>query len=69
MKNKILFLITSVYLSSNLSSQTYNNLWIPDTLSGVNFSLTIKDTIKQLRPGNQTITGSVNNNFGDLHCF
>lgn len=63
MKNKILFLITSVYLSSNLSSQTYNNLWIPDTLSGVNFSLTIKDTIKQLRPGNQTITGSVNNNF------
>jgi blue copper oxidase len=63
MKNKFLFLITSVYLSSNLSSQTYNNLWIPDTLSGVNFSLTIKDTIKQLRPGNQTITGSVNNNF------
>lgn len=50
-------------MSSNLSSQTYNNLWIPDTLSGVNFSLTIKDTIKQLRPGNQTITGSVNNNF------
>ena len=63
MKNKTLFLIISVYLSSNLSSQTYNNLWIPDTLSGVNFSLTIKDTIKQLRPGNQTITGSVNNNF------
>ena len=63
MKIKTLFLIISVYLSSNLSSQTYNNLWIPDTLSGVNFSLTIKDTIKQLRPGNQTITGSVNNNF------
>ena len=63
MKNKILLLISSVYLSSNLSSQTYNNLWIPDTLSGINFSLTIKDTIKQLRPGNQTITGSVNNNF------
>jgi len=63
MKNKTLFLIISVYLSNNLSSQTYNNLWIPDTLSGVNFSLTIKDTIKQLRPGNQTITGSVNNNF------
>ncbi len=63
MKIKTLFLIISVYLSSNLSSQTYNNLWIPDTLSGINFSLTIKDTIKQLRPGNQTITGSVNNNF------
>ena len=30
MKNKILLLISSVYLSSNLSSQTYNNLWIPD---------------------------------------
>ena len=40
----------------------YNNLWIPDTISGTNFNLVIKDTFAQLRPGNQTITGAVNNN-------
>jgi bilirubin oxidase len=39
----------------------YNPLWIPDTISGVNFNLTVKDTFKQLRSGNQTITGAVNN--------
>lgn len=39
----------------------YNPLWIPDTISGVNFNLTVKDTFKQIRSGNQTITGAVNN--------
>ncbi len=40
----------------------YNTLKIPDTLSGTTFNLTIKDTFAQLKTGNQTITGAINNN-------
>jgi len=45
------------------TSQTYVPLWIPDTLSGTNFNLAIRDTFSQLRPGNQTITGGINGKF------
>ena len=62
MKKIILFALISS-LSNLLSAQSYNNLWIPDTLNGTTFNLTIKDTIKQIRSGNQTITGGINNNF------
>lgn len=62
MKKIIVFALLSIFCKS-ISAQTYNNLWIPDTLNGTNFNLTIKDTIKQIRPGNQTITGGINNNF------
>ena len=48
-------------LSIVANAQTYNPLWIPDTMSGTQFNLTIKDTLKQLRTGNQTITGGINN--------
>jgi bilirubin oxidase len=48
-------------LSQVANAQTYNPLWIPDTISGTQFNLTIKDTLKQLRTGNQTITGGINN--------
>jgi len=44
-------------------AQTYNDLRIPDTLSGTTFNLTIRDTFVQFRSGNQTITGGVNGNF------
>jgi blue copper oxidase len=48
-------------LTSNLFSQTYNTLWIPDTLSGTTFNLNIKDTFAQIvNKGNQTITGGIN---------
>ena len=51
-------------LTSNLYSQTYNNLWIPDTLSGTTFNLNIKDTFAQIvNNGNQTITGGINGKF------
>ena len=43
-----------------LSHAQYNALWIPDTLTGPNFSLTLKDTFAQLKTGNQTITGGIN---------
>lgn len=48
------------FLSNSLQAQSYNTLWIPDTLSGTNFNLTIKDTFAQLTPGNQTITAGIN---------
>jgi bilirubin oxidase len=61
---KIIFtLLFILSLASAVNAQTYNNLWIPDTLSGTEFNLTIKDTIKQIRTGNQTITGGINGNF------
>ena len=43
--------------------QTYNSLWIPDTLSGTSFTLTAVDTFKQMIPGNQTITAAYNGNW------
>lgn len=45
------------------TAQSYNQLWIPDTLSGTEFNLTIRDTFAQLVPGNQTITGGINGKF------
>lgn len=50
-----------LFVSSNAFSQSYNNLWIPDTLSGTTFNLNIKDTFAQIvSTGNQTITGGIN---------
>ena len=49
-------------ISLSLFAQ-YNTLTIPDTLTGPNFDLVMKDTFKQFRPGQQTITGGINGNF------
>ena len=57
-KTGIVFLL---FITSLLQGQTYNNLWIPDTISGTQFNLNLKDTFAQLRPGNQTITAGINN--------
>lgn len=58
---KRLLIFTSVLLAATAArAQTYNTLWIPDTLSGPSFNLTLKDTMKQIRSGNQTITSSIN---------
>lgn len=56
----LLFILSLV---SAVNAQTYNNLWIPDTLNGTEFNLTIKDTLKQIKTGNQTITGGINGDF------
>jgi blue copper oxidase len=56
-------LVIALGLIGKANAQTYQNLWIPDTLNGTTFNLTIKDTIKQLRTGNQTITGGINGDF------
>ncbi|MEI7978887.1 MAG: multicopper oxidase domain-containing protein [Bacteroidota bacterium] len=56
----LLFLL----ISASAFSQSYNNLWIPDTLSGTTFNLNIKDTFSQIvNTGNQTITGAINGKF------
>ena len=55
-----LFLWVLLLLASRLSAQTYNTMWVPDTLSGTNFNLAVKDTFAQLVSGNQTITSAVN---------
>jgi blue copper oxidase len=41
----------------------YNTLWIPDTISGTNFNLTLRDTFAQFLPGQQTITAGINGKF------
>lgn len=63
MKKHILLAIAAVILNSNLSAQTYNTLWIPDTMSGTTFNLNLVDTFAQFRTGNQTITAGVDNKF------
>lgn len=60
MKSRFLFIFT--LLVTHCFAQ-YNQMWIPDTLSGTNFNLTIRDTFAQLTPGNQTITGAINGKF------
>lgn len=59
----ILFLAAVTASTAVSTAQSYNKLWIPDTLSGPEFNLTIKDTFAQLIPGNQTITGAINGKF------
>jgi len=54
----------SLIFGSLFGNAQYNNLWIPDTLSGTNFNLAIKDTFAQIvNTGNQTITGGINGKF------
>ena len=62
MKIKSLAVLASaVIFNSTLSAQSYNTMWIPDTLSGHTFNLAIKDTFRQIvTTGNQTITGAIN---------
>ena len=64
MKKKILAFALIILCNLKISAQTYNPLWIPDTLVGTTFNLNLVDTFKQIVPtGNQTITAGINNNF------
>ena len=58
----VIWFLLSAQLSFNNIYAQYNTLKIPDTLSGTNFNLVIKDTFAQYKTGNQTITGALNNN-------
>lgn len=55
----LMFLLAGI---GQLNAQTYVTMGVPDTLSGTTFNLTLKDTMAQLRSGNQTITGGINQN-------
>jgi len=54
--------LTVLLISMPIIAQ-YNTLLIPPTLSGPTYNLTMKDTIKQFRSGQQTITAGINGNF------
>jgi len=56
-------LLFALLFASALCKAQYNTMWIPDTLSGTNFNLTIKDTFRQILSGQQTITGGINGDF------
>lgn len=43
------------------SNAQYNNITIPEALYGTTFNLNIHESIRQIRTGNQTVTGSINN--------
>jgi bilirubin oxidase len=57
---RIAILLSCLLFAQFSANAQYNTLWIPDTLSGTNFNLVLKDTFAQLRSGNQTITAGVN---------
>ena len=63
MKLKSLFTGLLVAFACTSAFAQYNNLWIPDTLSGTTFNLNMKDTFVQFRTGNQTITAGINGAF------
>lgn len=60
---RIAILLSCLLVAQFSAKAQYNTLWIPDTLSGTNFNLVLKDTFAQLRTGNQTITAGVNGAF------
>ena len=60
---KKLMLFFGVTLMVVHSYAQYQQLWIPDTLSGSTFNLTAQDTFKQMLTGNQTITAAYNGNW------
>ena len=63
MNIKIIGTAALLALSPFQSFSQYNTLWIPDTLSGTTFNLSLKDTFSQILPGNQTITAGINGSF------
>jgi blue copper oxidase len=62
MKRLLLLLMFSAVMTG-IYAQTYNQLWIPDTLVGSTFNLRAKDTMKQMLSGQQTITAGYNGNW------
>jgi len=57
---KNLLVVIAVLSASFLHAQ-YNTLTLPQALYGTTFNLEIKDATKQLKTGNLTVTGALNN--------
>lgn len=75
LKNNVfaVFLLVAFFISCNKDSDTttptttpttttYNDLWIPPTLSGTTFDLTLSKSTKQIKTGNATKTYGYNGN-------
>ena len=62
-KNLKILLLSLFVLLNHRSFAQYNRLWIPDTLSGTQFTLKMKDTLAQILPGQQTLTEGINGKF------
>jgi bilirubin oxidase len=62
---KAFFLLSVIALFSinKITAQSYNTMWIPDTLSGTTFNLDILDTFAVFKNGFNTITGGINGKF------
>lgn len=61
---KHLGFLACLFFVQSIKAQSYNSLFIPDTMSGTNFNLTVKDTFAQIvNSGNQSITGGINGKF------
>jgi len=63
MRHFSIFILSLCLLTVKGYSQSYNTMWMPDTLSGTTFNLSIRDTFAQIVAGNQTITGGINGKF------
>jgi len=63
MRHFSIFILALCLLTVKSFSQSYNTMWMPDTLSGTTFNLSIRDTFAQIVAGNQTITGGINGKF------
>lgn len=61
MSRKLHIYIVLVFINVLSAHAQFNTLWIPDTLNGTNFNLTVKDTFQQILPGQQTVVGTINN--------
>lgn len=59
MRNITLSLIA--FFGTTAAIAQYNTIAIPEALYGTNFNLELKDATKQLRTGNLTVTGAINN--------
>jgi blue copper oxidase len=60
--NRLLSSLVMVCIALTSHAQ-YNNMSVPDTLSGTTFNLRISDTFRQMISGNQTVCAGINNNW------
>ncbi len=58
---KKIILASIIALTSTVINAQYSNMTMPEALYGTTFNLNIHESTKQLVTGNQTITGSINN--------
>ncbi len=61
MKSQLNLTLTLLFLLVYNCYSQYTNITIPEALYGTTFNLNIHESIRQIKTGNQTITGSINN--------